>query len=525
MKHFCAAIFIVAWLTGAAAQAGKDTDNGGNDVGLEFTAIAEEALKHLAQSGLPDATRARLTRLRKALRSAKILAVENPIVIVRDGVRQSCVAVNDPIRKVIKVSKKWDSISSLDIKSALTIHELEGLLREESTGVYVLSAEYLRWLNFSGDPAAALENGNQPQGISIVGLTGASSFVVSGLGPNKGPRLGAGVMTVYGGIAGVAFNLQPSPIGNGLIDTCANAVILTPCNNRAITSSTVLTVSFKSDSIDGVPGIEYESQGSAGIGSLPSASSEPSPVVKRGSVANYSVSWSEICTVMAQAGRGINTDCSLTQPGEPATFTFFVAITGPQLPHPIGQPAGNSDTLSFTVTITDGAALDDTSTGPNSVIGQTSTAPPCDPNTPENDVGICGFEVHARNGKVQLSGLFGAAILPNIETVPIGSVLVEWAEGRDSFLKIAPPAAASLNHDHILMPLTVDDSGTLSLADNVIPGLKKGTDYSFKIALVDLAGNIGDFTADGDPASQTGGDYSCVQSSNPHATDCHMARP
>ena len=147
-------------LVSPLVQAGKELNNGGNARGLEFKSIAKQAVDELANSGLPGATPEKIARLQEALDSAIILSVNKPLFVSVNGVDQDCAVVNVPHIKTILISDKWNLIKDFRIKLSLAIHELEGLLGEEYTGRYNLSAEYLTFMGYRGDSASALTEAN-----------------------------------------------------------------------------------------------------------------------------------------------------------------------------------------------------------------------------------------------------------------------------------------------------------------------------------------------------------------------------
>jgi len=100
--------------------------------------------------------------------------------------------------------------------------------------------------------------------------------------------------------------------------------------------------------------------------------------------------------------------------------------------------------------------------------------------------------------------------------VPISQVALLWIEGQDNFSNIGPPASTDSGH-HTFLPVTTDGT-TISVSPYRVDGFNNDVYYSFKIGLVDKAGNIGYFTDDT-------ADQSCIFTSNPTGTECHVAEP
>jgi hypothetical protein len=154
------ALLIFTFLISPIACAGKELGNGGDARGLEFRALASQALDELAKSGIATATPGKISRLRETLASAIILSVSKPLIVTANGIEQDCAVVNVPQIKSILISDKWDGITDSRVKRAMTVHELEGLLGEEKTGVYMLSADYLNYTGYRGDSLEALSVAN-----------------------------------------------------------------------------------------------------------------------------------------------------------------------------------------------------------------------------------------------------------------------------------------------------------------------------------------------------------------------------
>jgi hypothetical protein len=72
------------------------------------------------------------------------------------------------------------------------------------------------------------------------------------------------------------------------------------------------------------------------------------------------------------------------------------------------------------------------------------------------------------------------------------------------------------------------DSGALTVVPGRIEGLKNDVTYAFKIAMVDLAGNVGFYTANGNTANPVSGDFYCENANRVTSgglPNCHLATP
>lgn len=147
-----------------------DGGGGGNEVGLDFTAMAKAALHDLRALDPPLTSQDHIQQMEEVLGKAKVIALSSTLQVPVDLIVQNSVAVNFPDTLVIEIdADRWDSIGDVRTKKSIAIHELESLLRLESTGIYKLSSDYLAVMGFSGSletemkkPAADLPSRTDP---------------------------------------------------------------------------------------------------------------------------------------------------------------------------------------------------------------------------------------------------------------------------------------------------------------------------------------------------------------------------
>ena len=117
------------------AFAGRETNNGGDPVAIEFQRRAMEAIANARENSkfikLPSVDFARL------LDSTEILVVDTELSAVKDGVALKPAAVNSRNPNRVLVNRAaWKGISSLRTQQRLALHELLCLAGIEETGVY-----------------------------------------------------------------------------------------------------------------------------------------------------------------------------------------------------------------------------------------------------------------------------------------------------------------------------------------------------------------------------------------------------
>ena len=129
---------------------------GGNEIGLEFKALSEEAMSDIVNLHL-EITPDHLKLLRDTLSRVEVISVTGLQEVSAGSQNQNVVAINFPGQNLIKVdANRWLGLGNRLAKKAIAIHELESLLGFEKTGVYDLSAKYLKQSGSSMDLEAEL---------------------------------------------------------------------------------------------------------------------------------------------------------------------------------------------------------------------------------------------------------------------------------------------------------------------------------------------------------------------------------
>lgn len=326
--------------------------------------------------------------------------------------------------------------------------------------------------------------------ITITRVAGASVFD-TGVGTGSGATTTSPV--IYGGSAGIS-NSQATPNGDGTINTCAHAPKNFACNEHAITTSSDLTIYLQSDAKSGYP-VAYVT---------PATSGSTATVISTGSIPTSGINqeiavtipWSNICQNMSATNGGTITSCTISGAGSKGQISLTVGLS-----------AAGSGTIPTTT--------DDTPVSINVVlatdIGQvaggttTSTVTACE-NEP---LGLCAWQVGAGDSKVVLRDPAGKQGFPTYSPLVINKVRLLWAEGSGAYDSILPDSP------HSDLDLTVANDQSITLAPTRVEGFSNDKTYSFIVASIDTAGNIGYYT------DSTAYDY-CPFATT---TKCHEATP
>ena len=320
--------------------------------------------------------------------------------------------------------------------------------------------------------------------------------------------------TIYGGIAGSA----PTSNINTPYDNCASTTGLLPCNNARIHPNLRLVINYKSTTGTGKPALYYMGSGSGtSTTSGQLLTSDPlSPGTAAAGAETYVVvPWSEVCRMLA--GDAITANCDVSGIGATATSargTFKVGF----------QASATDQTMQ-----SDGADIQ-IAIGGMGANNTPSVVEGCD--ITDSSHGICAWEVMGGDQKAilvnprPLSGRTGPsfnfrAVRLYYLPVPVGQ---EGTPPFDSF-----SASTSTYRD-----LNIDStaSGELSVTPGRVDGLTNDQTYMFKLAMVDLAGNVGYFTSsgfNGGVATNQTGDFYCENNARTDSVsglnNCHVATP
>lgn len=318
--------------------------------------------------------------------------------------------------------------------------------------------------------------------------------------------------TIYGGVSGPT---PPSNTGAPYNSCAVTTGGLFPCNNARIYADLRLVINFKSDTGAGKPTLFYTASGSSTTGgqALPSDPSSPTSVTA-GSETYVVVAWSDICNVLKDVnGSGVDSNCNYSGTGQ-AKGTFKVGF----------QASATDQTQQ-----SDGADIQIALAGAGAE-NVDSVVEGCD--ITGSPYGVCGWEVVAGDQKAILvnpqpiagrtgPGLNFKAIRLYYLPVPAGQ------EGTPPFTNFNPAVStyADLNIDSTT-------SGDLSVTPGRVEGLTNYQTYMFKLAMVDLAGNVGFYTSSGYTGStptNNVGDFYCENKSRfeqgTGLNNCHVATP
>jgi hypothetical protein len=153
-------------------------------------------------------------------------------------------------------------------------------------------------------------------------------------------------------------------------------------------------------------------------------------------------------------------------------------------------------------------------------ISDLSTTTTC-ANVDGSPAGLCQFGVEAGNGKVILrSPALGAGVATGGR--PFRKARLLWAEGDGAkdptvFSKIT---SASPHKDLDFSP------GGAAISPNFVKGFKKGTAYTFKVAVIDDIGNVGYYSSTTPTLGETkSNDQDCSNTYSGADYTCHVATP
>ena len=310
-------------------------------------------------------------------------------------------------------------------------------------------------------------------------------------GAPSASRWDASKVTLYGGVAGVSTSTA-TPDPNGLLDTCTSqptGVLLAPCNSNAVHPSLVFAITYTSDKSTGVPVMVFStSTTTTGVNTTYSHASVPAK-----QAATFTTTWGDICKAVGDAnGQVIDDKCVFANTVDVANGAYYEATFKVGISTTGSTSATPEDYVDVKVNIS--------TVGTNS--GNDSVATICDNAT----TGVCKFSVSPGDEKVVIKSLEF-----NGKTSFNGyKMKVLWAEGDGAYGAIT---SGSPSYD-----LTFVSEGSRTDLDSskVDSGLQNDVIYTFKVALMDQAGNVGFYTETGTA------DTECSGSTVPN---CHVAQP
>ncbi len=350
-----------------------------------------------------------------------------------------------------------------------------------------------------------------PTGVSnSLGFTGTTTSPTSTTPGSTTPAppttTNSGTFTIYGGAAGDASGC---PAGSALCDTCAKANIqigvdagLVACNEHQVTSSTLISFTFFSDSAAGFPLIGSSDGTIIVPANLMTSSVSQAQSIPSNNTVTLSLTWGQLFQafggstnfstfptnnvgISSQIGGfsmniRVGISASATQFGQTTTTTPTTGTTTP-----------TTTTTDDYVTVT---VIFQKLFG-NTLPSYQSLNPGCNntANTP-----ICYFDVSSGDQSAKLEVTDSPSGYPNFAATQFYAIRLYYDDV--SFAAINPVHSAA-KYQRVVMTLPI--SGTTTSAGIVpdtrlIPNLKNQTKYYFKMAAEDQAGNVGFWT----PAAQ-----------------------
>jgi hypothetical protein len=341
--------------------------------------------------------------------------------------------------------------------------------------------------------------------VKIIGVEGASNVLLPGQNTNPSgtplPSAGTGTVKIYGGTAGVFAGLGTNS-GTAPFNTCLYATPTIPllaCNNQAIDSSVFLKITYISDKA-GYPVLIGSGTGTAGT---VTPQSYPTTPVGAGATGSVIYRWGEICTKMntgTSGGFTVNNDCSIVPDKIAANQTFTLGISA------IGATATTADADSGTtieIWLNNDIGQNDT----GQLLDGSSTVGACED---AGASGLCAFSIGNGDSKVVLRNLVPGLNFPTGGPLPAFAVRLLWTPGRNTFDQIT----ASSSYQDLKLDQT--SGASPSVSPSRVTGFNNDEFYSFKAAVVDMANNVGYYTA------PTANEY-CIHSGG--VPGCHVGHP
>lgn len=300
---------------------------------------------------------------------------------------------------------------------------------------------------------------------TILLITAPSWAVITVEGVSNASAYDAGSSIVYGGIAG-------NDTCGGSVNLCNSCTLgtLTACNKQRINAATILTFVIKSDTVDGYPMLAKDSDGSQ-------VKINSSAIVTKGNTGTLTVTWGEICNVITA---GLDATCLTDGTSDLNKGLAFKIGISAAADSSLATAGDDAKTISMQVqrTMIDLVPL----AGGSSALGSN---------------GIFGFSVYPGDAKVYLEDLAAHANFP-ISANGTSYTKVHLLSKKN--FADCGTIAGVFSHDMLNDAesfKTVDLDGS-ELTDDRFFGYENDVTYTFKIALEDRAGNIGNFTDDAD---------------------------
>lgn len=329
--------------------------------------------------------------------------------------------------------------------------------------------------------------------LTLDGVTNASAYTIS-------------PPAVFGGTAGMDANPANLPATlTAPFNTCANppssgTTKLFGCNDAAIRSDLILTLTFKTDQADGYPMLLYKAASSSSYSTVNNVYSSSSTLVTKGNDVTIQATWAEICSAMNQLqSTVIPANCVLNNGMATAKLVLAFSKDG------TNAEASLIDKLEVTFTVT-GDVSQNTTTFE-------STVDICDTASTTTGYGMCQFEVYPGDGKVALRNFTFIRKTTTTSSLVFKKLRVLWVKtSGNADEKFSSITSASAHED-----LSFTDTNYSTLSTSRISRFDNDSTYNFKVALIDEAGNVGYYTGTG------AADTTCTNTSK--SFDCHKATP
>jgi hypothetical protein len=301
-------------------------------------------------------------------------------------------------------------------------------------------------------------------------------------------------VTIYGGSAGPAPQTSTGAPYNSCMNPAGTTTSnrgLYPCNDRRIYPDLLLTINFTSNSSSGRPVLVTAGSSPVLVELDPSSPSSST----KGLGTSVVVSWGSICAALASAqpASTIGANCEFTSTWK-ANMNFKIGVT-----------TDNSTNLADSADLPINVATMPVDFDGNSFVDD------CD-ETSNNPYGICHFEVHPGDEKVSLR-----------RVVPWAGKNGPGLQFRYVKVLFSTLGFADIMADspYELLSITGSETDGLRVTPSVVDRLQNDVQYFFKIAAVDLAGNVGFYSKDSTGAGD--GDQFCLSESR--GTDCRTTAP
>ncbi len=408
-------------------------------------------------------------------------------------------------------SKETPPKTPKDSHSDSPINSIRGslnalIMTRNLIAIFVVLASWCT--SFANITILGVENVSNKTGLAALTSGGTASASAT-------PSTTQGQVNVYGGIAGPSTPCKEGTGGTTTCDNCATATGgLADCNYARITPGLVVTVSFVSSTAEGLPGATFADTTTSTAIPLRNVVTTRVP---KGTQTTASFAWSDICQYLFQADHATNAVGCVTNVPASGIIRIGILASGDTT---LGQGSGDDYAqVSFTISDATGVNLS-TSRQTSSNGRKVNFALPC--NAADSTVtptGVCGFSMLPGDAKAFIGDGQANPGFPSNTGLKFSGARLYYSTTSFDDIK------SSSLHSELLPSATDANSagGPASFSPAEADGLENDKLYYFKVASVDLAGNVSFFTDAG-----AAGDTYCTGSTapiNPQGADCHKALP